>query len=201
MGWGYSEVGRVTEVGEAVLAPPVGSLVHGAWGHRSEAVVDAGAIAGVLPSGVDPVAGTLVRVGAIALNAVLAAELHLGERVAVVGQGVLGLLATRLAVLSGAEVTAVDGIDRRLAAARAHGASDVVDFRVGSAAEQVKAARGAAALDVVIEFSGTVDGLAEAIRMAPPDGRVIAAGFYQGGAEALRLGRARGGDGRDARVG
>ena len=47
----------------------------------------------------DAISGTFARVGSIALNAVLAAEARLGDRVAVFGQGVIGLLATRLAAL------------------------------------------------------------------------------------------------------
>ena len=50
---------------------------------------------------VDPVLGTFARVGSIALNAVLAADVRLGEQVAIFGQGVIGLLATRLATLLG----------------------------------------------------------------------------------------------------
>ncbi len=37
-GWGYSEVGEVVEVADGVTAPAVGDVVHGIWGHRSEAV-------------------------------------------------------------------------------------------------------------------------------------------------------------------
>src|SRR3954452_18047605 len=83
-GWGYSEVGMVVEraddVDDVMAAPRLGDVVHGVWGHRSEAVLPAEALAGrQIPPGMDPVAGVFARVGAIALNAVLAADLHLGE--------------------------------------------------------------------------------------------------------------------------
>ena len=74
IGWGYSEVGEVVEVGDAVEGVEPGQVVHGIWGHRSEAVVAAAAVAGrVLAPETDPLVGTFARVGAIALNAVLAA--------------------------------------------------------------------------------------------------------------------------------
>lgn len=189
VGWGYSEVGRVVEVADdvdrATLA--VGDLVHGVWGHRSEAVVAADAVSWRrLPVGTEPIAATFTRVGAIALNAVLGAHLHLDERVAIFGQGVIGLLATRLAVLSGARVVAVDGVDLRLRQAAAMGAEWVVDFRSGPSAEQIRADIGE--VDAVIELSGNDLGLAEAIRTAPVGGRVVAAGFYQGTPAAVRLG-------------
>ena len=125
-GWGYSEVGEVVEVADDVEAPVVGDVVHGIWGHRSDAVVPAAAVRDRVWTADDAISGTFARVGSIALNAVLAAEARLGDRVAVFGQGVIGLLATRLAGLSGAEVVAVDAVPERLAAARAMGAAEVV---------------------------------------------------------------------------
>ena len=169
----------------------VGDVVYGIWGHRSEAVLPVAALAGhLLPEGVDPVAGVFARVGAIALNAVLAAELHLGETVAVFGQGVIGLLVTRLATLSGARVVAVDALGPRLRIARTLGAAHAVDASGGAGgavAERVKAHVPDGA-DVAIEISGSYRALHEAVRSTAPGGRVVAAGFYQGEGAGLHLG-------------
>ncbi len=189
-GWGYSEVGEVVELADDAegLGLRVGDVVHGVWGHRSEAVLPAAPLARqVLPPGVDPVAGVFARVGAIALNAVLAADLHLGETVAVFGQGVIGLLVTRLAALSGARVVAVDALAPRLALAARLGAAHTVDASAGSSAEQVKAHAPDGA-DVSIEISGSYRALHEAVRSTAPGGRVVAAGFYQGEGAGLHLG-------------
>jgi 2-desacetyl-2-hydroxyethyl bacteriochlorophyllide A dehydrogenase len=186
-GWGYQEVGEVVEAAPDVADPPIGSLVWGIWGHRAEAVVPADRLGGhVLPPDADPLTGVFARVGAIALNAVHAADLHLGDQVAVFGQGVIGLLATRLAVLSGARVVAADAIPARLELARAYGAAETFDVRSGSVAEFMrKRIEGA---DAVIELSGSHQGLHEAIRTVRRGGRVVAAGFYQGDGIGLRLG-------------
>ena len=48
--------------------------------------------------------GTFARVGAVALNAVLASSACVGETVVVFGQGVIGLLTTQLLVSQGVEV-------------------------------------------------------------------------------------------------
>jgi 2-desacetyl-2-hydroxyethyl bacteriochlorophyllide A dehydrogenase len=202
-GWGYSEVGEVTEVGAseddatstghrgAVSdgTPTVGDVVHGIWGHRSQSVLPAAAVAGhVLPEGVDPLVGVFAHVGAIALNAVLAADLHLTESVVVMGQGVIGLLATRLAVLSGADVVAVDRFEQRRTAATRLGAAHTIHPAPGTdVAATVRELTGAAA-DVAIELSGAYPALHEAIRCVQPGGRVVAAGFYQGPATGLNLG-------------
>jgi 2-desacetyl-2-hydroxyethyl bacteriochlorophyllide A dehydrogenase len=189
-GWGYSEVGVVTEVAPDVTGGPAkDDLVWGIWGHRSEAVVPVSTLDGhVLPPGLDPLAATFARVGSVALNALLAAEAHLGETAAVFGQGVIGLLATRLATLSGVRVVACDAIRSRLDKAVEFGAAAAVDVTTGSAAEATRELTGGRGADVAIELSGNTHALHEAIRSVAVGGRVVAAGFYQGDALGLRLG-------------
>ncbi|MDQ2662228.1 MAG: zinc-binding alcohol dehydrogenase [Actinomycetota bacterium] len=187
-GWGYSEVGQVVEVADDVTSLKPGAIVHGIWGHRSDAVLPATALEWrVLPDSLDPVLGTFARVGSIALNAVLAADVRLGEQVAIFGQGVIGLLATRLATLSGARVLAVDAQPARLRAASRFGAAEVIDATRPGAGERIREVTGGGA-DSAIELSGVDAALHEAIRSVAVEGLVAACGFYQGGAANLRLG-------------
>lgn len=197
-GWGYSEVGEVVE-----LAPPngngaenpvaeapvqVGDIVWGIWGHRDEGILAAESLRGhVLPEGMDPLAGAFVRVGAIALSAVLAADLGPGSTVAVFGQGVIGLLATRFAVLNGAKVIAVDGIPARRRRALDWGALHALP-PAAQLAGDIRRITGGAGVDVAIELSGNYRALHEATRAVGADGTVIAAGFYQGEAAGVRFG-------------
>jgi 2-desacetyl-2-hydroxyethyl bacteriochlorophyllide A dehydrogenase len=188
--WGYEEVGEVAELGEGVTSVAEGDLVYGTWGHRSSAVVAAEwAAARRLPAGVPAVCGIFARIGAIALNAVLDADIHVGETVAVFGQGVPGLIATQLARLNGGEVVAVDGIAGRLELAARLGADHVVDFTRESSPAAVKALTGGRGADVSIELSGAHQGLQDAIAATAYNSRVVASGFYQGEASALFLGR------------
>lgn len=187
VGFGYEEVGEVVEVAPDVPDRRPGEIVWGIWGHRSEAVLPATAVQPLAP-GLDPLAAVFARPGAIALTAVLAGDLHLGEWVGVFGQGVIGLLATRLAVLSGARVVAVDRVALRLAHATRHGARLTVDAGTTSAAAMIRHASGGAGADVCLELSGAYPALHEAIRATAHAGRVVAAGFYQGPAEGLGLG-------------
>ncbi len=188
--WGYSEVGEVIEVADGVTGVLPGELVYGIWGHRSDAVVPAGAIARTkVSAGVEPVHGVFARVGAIALNAVLAAELHLGEHIAVFGQGVIGLLSGQLASLSGGRVIAVDPLDNRLQLALKLGASTVVPADTAAGVgEVIRDLTGGVGVDSAIELSGNYRALQEAMRCVVADGRVVAAGFYQGDGQGLRLG-------------
>lgn len=189
-GWGYSEVGEVVETGDEVTDLAPGDVVYGIWGHRSDAVVPAAAVAGrTLDRSEDPIKGTFARVGAIALNSVLASAGRLGDVLAVYGQGVIGLLATRLATLSGAEVIAVDQHDTRLETARRYGATHVLPAAYpGGAGVGVRDLNGGQGADAAIELSGSDLALHEAIRSVVVDGVVVAAGFYQSGAANLRLG-------------
>jgi 2-desacetyl-2-hydroxyethyl bacteriochlorophyllide A dehydrogenase len=187
-GWGYSEVGEIAEIAPDVNGLSVGDVVWGIWGHRSEAVLDASALAGhQLPDGVDPLAAAFVRVGAIALNGVLAADLGVGSTVAIFGQGVIGLLATRFAVLNGATVVAVDGIPARRERALEWGASHVIEPGDG-VARRIRDLTGGLGTDTAIELSGSYAALRDAISTVGADGTVVASGFYQGDANALRLG-------------
>jgi 2-desacetyl-2-hydroxyethyl bacteriochlorophyllide A dehydrogenase len=188
-GWGYEEVGVVERLGPGVTGLAPGDTIWGLWGHRAYAVLKAEtARHQVLPAHVDPMSGVFARVGAVAYNALLDAETHVGETVVVFGQGVIGLLATRLAVLSGATVVAVDAVPGRLKLARDQGAARTVLVGEDSPAEIVNELTGGRGADVCIELSGAYGALHEAVRTAGYNGRVVAAGFYQGEATALRLG-------------
>jgi 2-desacetyl-2-hydroxyethyl bacteriochlorophyllide A dehydrogenase len=187
-GWGYSEVGEVVEAADDVDEPAVGQVVHGIWGHRSDAVVDAALVRDRVIDPADAVSGCFARPGAIALNAVLASDVRLGSRVVVFGQGVIGLLATRLATLSGAEVLAVDGLPHRLRVARDLGAVATVEAAVPGGAGAAVREWCPGGADVAIELSGNDQALHEATRAVAVEGTVVAAGFYQGGAGHLRLG-------------
>lgn len=188
-GWGNEEVGEVVETGAGVTEPAVGERVWGIWGHRSDGLLPAEVARGQrIPPGADIRLGVFARPGAVALNAVIEADVHVGETVAIFGQGVVGLLATRLVKLSGAEVVAVDLTPERLAAAERFGADHVVPAGEVPAAERVRDLTAGRGADVCIELSGTYPALNEAVRTACYSGRVVAAGLYQGGGEALRLG-------------
>jgi threonine dehydrogenase-like Zn-dependent dehydrogenase len=158
------------------------------WGHRSHAVLPAERLRGqTLPDGVDPMAGTFARVGAVALNAVLASGACVGETVVVFGLGVIGLLTTQLLVSQGIDVIAIDTVPHRLELAEKFGATQLSATR-GDLALAVREHTKGQCADRVIELTGAYPALHQAIRVAGPGGTVIAAGFYQGPATALALG-------------
>ncbi len=188
-GWGYEEVGEVVELGPGVTRLRTGDVVWGTWGHRSSHVVGEDyAAARVLAEGLDPLAGIFSQIGAIALNAVLDADIHVGEHVAVFGQGPPGQIVSQLARLNGGRVIAVDAIAGRLELAARLGAEATIDAGATAAAEEVKRLTGDRGADVSIEISGSYRALNEAIRATAYNSRVVVSGFFQGEGRGLRLG-------------
>ena len=189
IGWGYEEVGEIIEIGADVAGVNVGQRVYGTWGHRTTHIVaEEYAHDRVLPPQVEPILGIFSRIGAIALNGILDAQINLGETVAVFGMGVVGQLVAQLARLSGARVIVVDLIESRLELARRLGAHAAIDGRSASAAEAIKQLTSGHGADVCIEASGSTAALNEAIRACAYSAKVVAMGFFQGEARGLFLG-------------
>lgn len=75
-GWGYSEVGQIVEVADDVTDLAPGDTVHGIWGHRSDAVLPASALAArVMPAEADQPRLVRTVMGLILAGAVDAAAL------------------------------------------------------------------------------------------------------------------------------
>lgn len=188
-GKGSEEVGVVVEVGAEAGEIAMGDIVWGKWGHRSSAVRPADyARQRRLPDGTSPVVGVFSQVGAIGLNVVLDADIHVGETVAVFGLGVLGQIVAQLARLNGAEVIAVDPNADRLATAASLGAAHTMNSRDGMVGERIRVLTGGRGADVALEVTGSYRALQESIRSVRYSSRVVVAGFFQGDAAGLALG-------------
>lgn len=188
-GWGYEEVGEVIEIGSEVTGLSIGDRIWGTWGHRSEVVRKADwAAQRILDPRADPRIGIFSQIGAIALNLVLDADIHVGETVAVFGLGVPGQLAAQLARLNGARVIGVDGIEARRDLATELGADVVLDPVEGAVAEQIRQLTAGRGADVALEVSGNYQAVHEAVRSVAYSSRVCVAGFLQGDGLGLRLG-------------
>ncbi|RJU02454.1 oxidoreductase [Arthrobacter frigidicola] len=188
-GWGYEEVGEVVEIGSEVTTVALGDRIWGTWGHRSSTVKTEGyAAARILDPSADPRIGIFSQIGAIALNVVLDADIHVGETVAVFGLGVPGQIVAQLARLNGARVIAVDGIAGRRKLAEELGADIVLDPADGNVAERIRELTGGRGADAALEVTGNYRALHEAIRSVAYSSRVCAAGFLQGDGMGLRLG-------------
>lgn len=121
---GYSGAGRVVEVGAAVDGIRVGDLVAtggAGWANHAEFQAVPGLLCARVPDGVPPADAAFVTIGAIALHGLRLAEVGPGAKVVVVGLGLVGQLAARIAMASGCDVAGIDLADLPLTAAAASG--------------------------------------------------------------------------------
>ncbi len=183
---GYSAAGVVVSVGAGVshVAPGDAVAVSGA-NHASIATVPAQFVY-PLPAGADTAAASLVHLGIICGQGVRRAGVVPGQPACVVGAGLIGALAQRLALAAGAsEVSVIARSRSKQRVVEAGGASELLvtgedDERIASLAAPV-----------VIEATGDPEGLSVAVSAAGPGARVALLGSPRGvtsdlGADALR---------------
>jgi 2-desacetyl-2-hydroxyethyl bacteriochlorophyllide A dehydrogenase len=185
---GYSSVGRVEKVGQAVSGISEGDIIWLDRPHQETHIVSgAEASFGLCRPTVVPQRYVFRVLAKVALAGVHDAQPYLGARVGVVGLGVVGQLTAMLLRMAGA--SAVYGIDpSRCRQSWAIKLADaiVIDPYQADPARAIKEAGGG--LDAVIEASGTSEGLNTAIRCAAIGGRVVTVSTYNGPACAVNLG-------------
>lgn len=122
-----------------------------------------------LPDTVSDEAGALAETLAVAVRALRRGRLVVGERVAVIGAGAVGLMALQAAIASGATtVTVVEPRAERRRLATELGASAVLS---PAGVLDVEA-------DMVVECSGSVSAVVSAIQAARKGGRIVLVGIY-----------------------
>jgi 2-desacetyl-2-hydroxyethyl bacteriochlorophyllide A dehydrogenase len=186
--YGYASVGRVVDVGSGINELAEGDLVFAFNPHETCYTVPATVVIR-LPQELDPRIGVFAANVETALNGLLDAAPRLGERVVVIGQGVVGLLVTQLVRRAGASlVITSDLYEKRRQLSRSAGADLVVDPVAESLAEGVFSMTGGAGADVVIEASGQPRALDDAIAAAAQEGRVVVVSWYGTKRAELALG-------------
>jgi predicted dehydrogenase/threonine dehydrogenase-like Zn-dependent dehydrogenase len=108
---GYSAAGEVVEAGSAVSGLRAGQLVAtGGAGKASHAEFQAvpGLLCAAVPDGVPAQDAAFATVASIALHGLRLAEADPGSKVVVIGLGLVGQLAARLAMVSGCDVAGID---------------------------------------------------------------------------------------------
>ena len=120
------------------------------------------------------------------LHAADLAEIRLGQSVAVLGVGPVGLSAVAFAALSGAgEIVAVgDPEDRRAFAERMWATATLgLDLPAEDRAAEVRRMTGGRGVDLVIEASGAPAAVTQALDLVRDGGRVVVVGQYTDGGD------------------
>jgi len=172
--YGYISVGLV-ETGPESLT---GRAVYCMYPHQTRYVVPADAVT-VLPDNVPPGRAVLAANLETAINGLWDATPRAGDRIAVIGAGTLGCLTAWLATrYPGCEVELLDTNPGKERAAAALG----VNFRQPSAASSD--------VDLVINTSGSPEGLATALGIAGYEATVVEMSWFGDQQVALPLGGA-----------
>jgi threonine dehydrogenase-like Zn-dependent dehydrogenase len=117
--------------------------------------------------------------GSTGFGAVESSELRMGDTVAIVGQGPVGLAATVAARLRGAGlIIAIDVLPWRLEMSKRMGADVLIDAAQTDVVEEVRRITGGWMADVAIEAVGTQDTFLTALRLTRPAGVLSSVGNY-----------------------
>ncbi|MEO6512121.1 MAG: zinc-binding alcohol dehydrogenase [Nocardioides sp.] len=160
--YGYLNVGVVEEG----PAPLMGRTVFCLYPHQTSYVVPVSAVT-VVPDQVPVRRAVLAGTVETAVNALWDARPFIGDRVAVVGAGMVGCCVARLlARMPGVEVTLVDVEDSRASVALALGAAYATPSEAPTD------------LDLVVHASATSAGLQTSLDLLAPDGEVLELSWY-----------------------
>lgn len=176
--YGYMSVGRVEDAGGEEGKRLIGRDVFCLHPHQDRYLVPASAVA-PLPEGLPPERAVLAANMETAVNGVWDARPGPGDRIVVMGGGVVGMLAARLcAAIPGVEVLLVDPNPARERVASALGLA-----WTAAAPEGFEA-------DLVLHASGSARGAADALRAAGTEATVVELSWFGSRPVTLPLGEA-----------
>lgn len=199
---GYMEVARVVDSRNPSFKR--GQILATTFGHKTGHTADPSRDVLIpMPAGLDPILGVFVaQMGPIAANGILHADAeHFGPNVSrlgqsltdkpvlVIGAGSVGLMTALFARQAGAsEVVVADPSPFRRERIEALGLIAMEEEQAWRHARTQWHSGGERGADFVFQTRAHAGSLHTALRALRPQGTVIDLAFYQGGAEALRLG-------------
>jgi predicted dehydrogenase/threonine dehydrogenase-like Zn-dependent dehydrogenase len=178
MALGYSSAGTIVALGKNMQSFKVGQRVACAGGgyavHAEYNVVPRNLLT-PLPKNVDFELAAFTTLGAIAMHGFRLAEAQIGENVAVIGLGLLGLLAIQIASAAGCNVLGIDIDPKRVALASSLGIQSVRRTNAVDASQAFTANRG---FDIVLICADTSsnDPVELAAVIARDRARIVATG-------------------------
>ena len=146
MALGYSSAGTIVELGEGMDGFHVGQRVAcagGGYASHAEYVVVPRNLLAPIPDHLDFESAAFATLGAIALHGFRLADPKLGETVAVIGIGLLGLMTLQIAEAAGCRAIGIDVDPKRVELAESLGLSACSRERAEDSVQAFTANRGA----------------------------------------------------------
>lgn len=176
---GYSCAGTVLAVGEEVTEFQPGDRVACAgagYANHCEVNYIPRNLAVRVPDNVSLDAASLTTIGAIALQGLRQSDVRLGETVAIIGTGLVGLLALQLSKAAGCHTLALDIDEQRVETARRMGADLALLCRDAQTCAAGHIARYGADAVIVTAASHSAEPLELAARLLRDRGRIVVVG-------------------------
>lgn len=177
---GYSNVGIIETIGPGVTGYSVGEKIFSLAGHSDRSIAWKGNISKI-PEGLDDESATFAAVGAVALHGIRATSFSIGETLLIMGQGLIGQITLRLAVLTGVgEIVVTDTFDNRLELSKEGGASYAINITKSNFEEEIQKVTLGKGCNVVIDTTGNPNAIKSSLSAAAIRGRVIILGCPHG---------------------
>jgi threonine dehydrogenase-like Zn-dependent dehydrogenase len=174
---GYGHLGEVVAVGPDTPEVAVGDRILTFSRHASVAVANVRRFALPVPKEMDGRRAVATRMAGVSITALRSSSVQPGDRVVVIGLGLVGNFAAQLFQLAGARVLGLDVSARRLEVARACGVGEVHDSSGGDPVEAVRAWSGdGQGAEIVVEAIGRSELVMQAVDMTRRFGETILLG-------------------------
>jgi 2-desacetyl-2-hydroxyethyl bacteriochlorophyllide A dehydrogenase len=190
--YGYASVGRIIRIGAGLATEWQDKLVFAFQPHASHFITSASSVI-PLPEGIDAHDAVFLANMETAVNLVQDGSPALGERVVVLGQGIVGLLlSSLLAKHPLAALYALDGLPARRGHALQLGVNQVFDpgsiAQVNALKQHLSVNPGISGVDLVYEVSGVPEALNLAIDLCGYASRIVIGSWYGSKSAAIALG-------------
>lgn len=174
---GYCNVGEVIEIGENVSGFQIGDRIL-SNGKHSEVVCVPKNLCAKIPDNVSYDEAVFTILASVALQGIRLSKPTLGERIVVIGLGLVGLITVQLLKANGCKVLGVDNDDEKLRIAEKFGA-EVINFDTNqstvSTANSFSNNNGADAV-IITASTNSNQVIHEAAQMSRKRGRIILVG-------------------------
>ncbi|MCS7225103.1 MAG: zinc-binding alcohol dehydrogenase [Armatimonadetes bacterium] len=171
---GYGAVGEVIATGRGVRDLKEGDRILTYSPHSSHS--KARVLTLLIPDGLEPKIAVFARMANVSMTAVRVAQPELGDRVCVIGAGLVGVLAAQLFQLSGCWTVLVDKIGERLARARECGIKETFLFESDDLNAFIRNWTDGWGCEIVVEASGNPQAGYRAGALAAKNGQVVLLG-------------------------
>lgn len=180
-GWprrtGYGHLGRVVATGPGVTNVKEGDRILTFSNHGSHTRANVGRFALHVSDGVTGQRAVATRMAGVSATALRSSSVQPGDRVAIIGLGLVGNFAAQLFQLAGARVLGLDVAPRRLEIARACGIHEVANATDGDPVARVREWSGDdQGVEIAIDAIGHAPIVAQAVDMTRRHGEVILLG-------------------------